>query len=309
MNAHQRTAGLIGCGQLGRGLARNLLAAGWTVLAHDVNDLALQAVVDLGARAMADVDAVAAGARLIVTCLPDLDTIEAVYRGGTGGSGLLSRCAPGTLLIDTSSNRPATARELADLASQHGLGLVDAPLIGMAQDAWDGTLTILASGADEHVAAAQPLLQSVAQRVLQVGGPGHAHVLKSLNNSVAMVNHAIVCEVFAVAEELGIGLEQVLEVLRSGYGASRKLEDLAPKLLGKNHPRRAVMATVAKDMQVFKEVSLPTSVLTPVLDSTLAMYASLCKFGADREPPSRLADLLRADSGVLASVMGARHHD
>lgn len=306
--------GLIGCGQMGRGIARNLLGKGQTVVAFDVSAAALADVASLGAQTAPSIAILCEQARTVITCLPTIDVVEEVYEGKSGESsqqtlGLLAVCRPGTLLIETSSSRPALSRRIGEAAQRRGVQLIDAPLVGTAVEAWDATLTILAGGAAEDIERARPVLESISHKIIRFGELGQAHLLKSLNNAVAMTNHAILCEAFAVAEDLGLDLSLVFEVLRSGFAASRKLEDVAPKLISGNHPRRAVMRTPLKDLGIFKELAEDTSTMTPVLEAALGSYRTVCRLGAGGEPPSRLADIIRLNSGALAALIRKRASD
>ena len=285
----QKFVGLIGCGRMGIGLCRNLVLKGYSVIAYDLDEQALQSARDLGARRAADLDDLIATCSAIITCLPTIEAIKATY---TGSKGLLHTCVPGTLLIETSSADPAQRRSFGELASQRELELVDAPMLRSAADAWKGTVQILLGGEPAAVARARPYIEAVSEKIISAGRLGDAHVMKALNNAVAMTNHAILGEIFTVAQHLGIDGSTLFEMMRGSMAASYKLEDLVPKLLANNHPRNAKLAFIEKDLAICCDAARDTPVLTPVLDSAYLTYRVACRMGGSEEQPSRLASIL-----------------
>jgi 3-hydroxyisobutyrate dehydrogenase-like beta-hydroxyacid dehydrogenase len=216
-------------------------------------------------------------------------------------AGLLESCAPGTLLVETSSVTPDLRRRYGEHARQRGIELVDAPMLRSAKDPWEGTVQILLGGSPGAVARAQPVLEAVSEKIIPAGELGNAHVMKALNNAVAMTNHAILSEIFAVGQHLGIRGESLLEMMRGSMAASYKLEDLAPKLLNNEHPRNAKIAFAEKDLSICCRVASETPVLTPVLESAYFTYRLACRMGGAEEPPSRLSAILLGER-VLPSL-------
>jgi NAD binding domain of 6-phosphogluconate dehydrogenase len=98
--------GFIGTGAMGRPMARNLVAKGFTVVAYDVEPAALAAARTLGARAAASAAAVAEESEVVVTMLPSSPHVEAAY---LGAGGVLEGIAPGRLCVDMSTVDPGTA--------------------------------------------------------------------------------------------------------------------------------------------------------------------------------------------------------
>src|SRR5690606_40641195 len=108
----------IGLGNMGAPMASNLLKAGHEVTVFDLSKPAVEALVGEGARAAETGKAAAEGAECVITMLPAGRHVEAVY---LGDDGLLSALPAGTLVIDSSTIAPETARAVADAAIAKGL--------------------------------------------------------------------------------------------------------------------------------------------------------------------------------------------
>ena len=119
------TVAFVGCGRMGAPMARRLLAAGAGVVAYDVDEHALAAVAEAGARAAASPRDAAGGAAFAVTMLPDPAVVE---RAARGPDGLLAGLEDGALWLEMSSSSPATTKALAAAAAGRGAALLDAPV-------------------------------------------------------------------------------------------------------------------------------------------------------------------------------------
>lgn len=306
-NTIKPAIGLIGCGRMGIGLCRNLLAHGYPVVAMDPHEGNLARAVELGAAAAASLDHLLQSSGVVMTCLPNESSIADVYEGvkptvegaPTADSGLIYRAAPGTLLIETSSTNPAHRRELARKAAARGVALVDAPMLKSAADAWAGTIQMLIGGEPEAVERARPVLACVSEKLITVGELGTAHAMKALNNAVTLCNHAILCEVFFAAQRLGIPGDAMFETMRGSMAASYKLEDLAPKLLNNTHPRNTRFAIATKDLETGAELVYGAGLEAPVLTAVLASFQHACRMGGTDDPVSLLGNYLteRTDAG------------
>ena len=128
----------IGLGNMGAPMAANLLKAGHDVTVFDLSKPAVEALVAEGARTADSGKAAAEGAECVITMLPAGKHVEAVY---LGDDGLLAALPAGTLVIDSSTIAPETARNVAEQAAERKLAFIDAPVSGGVGGAKAGTLT------------------------------------------------------------------------------------------------------------------------------------------------------------------------
>lgn len=143
----------------------------------------------------------AARARTVVLMLPDSSAVEAVLSGGTG---LLALLAPGSMVLDMSSSRPASTVTLAAAARERGVALVDAPVSGGVARAREGALAVMVGGSDQAFQRVRPLLEVLGEQITHVGDVGAGHAMKALNNLLSAIGLAAASEVLAVGSNFGL---------------------------------------------------------------------------------------------------------
>jgi 3-hydroxyisobutyrate dehydrogenase-like beta-hydroxyacid dehydrogenase len=141
-----------------------------------------------------------------------------------GDDGALAAARPGALFVDMSTIAPEDARRLGAALAERGHGFVDAPVTGSAPKAQDGTLTIMAGGADEDLARATPLFEAMGELIVHVGEVGRGQQVKVISNAVAAVNCATLAQGLVVARREGVDLEALMRVLGAGAANSQMLQ-------------------------------------------------------------------------------------
>ena len=144
-----RKVGVVGIGDMGSGLAKNLLMAGFEVCGFDPAAGRLEAFAEAGGVPMDSPTEVGANAEAVFVMVMNGDQAKEVVLGADGQGGLRSSMAPGSVIILTATIRPGEARELASALKDSGIHLVDSPVSGGFPGAQNGTLTMMAAGAEE----------------------------------------------------------------------------------------------------------------------------------------------------------------
>jgi 3-hydroxyisobutyrate dehydrogenase len=217
-----------------------------------------------GARCAATPREAAAGADVIITCLPTSREVEAVL---DGPDGLLAGLAPGALLIDCTSGDPATSRRIAARLAEYGSAFADAPVSGGTSGAEAGTLTIMVGADGETFARARPILESMGSRIEHVGPVGAGHALKAVNNALLAVNILAVGEGLAALVKAGVPARTALAVLNVSSGRSFVSETLVPeRVLTGAWPRTFRLALLEKDVGIARDLLRETGVEGPVFD-------------------------------------------
>ena len=199
--------GVIGLGNIGRGIATNLVVDGNDVVVYDVDAAAMAAIE--GATAAPDVAAVARAADVTLLSLPTPDVVEAVAAEWAAAA------APGAVLVDLSTNSPAVVRELGERLAGSGHHLVEAPLTGGAIGAEKRMLVFMVGGDDEPVARVMPVLEPLGRATFHVGPLGLGNTMKLLNSLIAFTTTWVSLEGLAMATKAGIALPKAVEILRT----------------------------------------------------------------------------------------------
>jgi 3-hydroxyisobutyrate dehydrogenase-like beta-hydroxyacid dehydrogenase len=206
--------GFIGIGMMGHGMAKNLLAKGFPVTfkAHR-NRANLADLLAAGATEAGTAAATAQAADVVFICVTGSPQVEDIVYGADG---LLGAARKGLMVVDTSTAEPSsTARIRADFAAK-GVKFIDAPLARTPKEAEEGRLNTMVGADPEDFQVIEPVLKAFCENIFHVGPPGHGHVLKLVNNMMAMSFAACIAEAFAVAAKSGLDLKRLYDVVSVG---------------------------------------------------------------------------------------------
>jgi 2-hydroxy-3-oxopropionate reductase len=257
------TVGFIGLGVMGRPMARNLIAKGFSLVVHSRSRGPVDALVGLGAtRADSPAD-VARGTARIITMLPDGPDVEQVM---AGPEGVFAGLQPGTVIVDMSTIAPATARRLAAEATSRGATMLDAPVSGGEIGAIEGTLSIMVGGDAAALETVRPILAAMGnpERIIHIGESGAGQICKACNQLVIGGTLAAVGEAFALARKAGVDTAKVRAALMGGFAASRVLDVHGDRLLQKNFKPGFPARLYRKDLQIVMHALAEARVSAPV---------------------------------------------
>ena len=254
------TLGLIGLGIMGRPMARNLLAAGYSLVVHDMNRAAVDELVVAGATEGTSPRQVAQATDVLITMLPDSPQVREVYLGPDGAFEALRA---GWLAIDMSSIAPSTARELAALAAGGGAEMLDAPVSGGDKGAIAGTLSIMVGGTEAAFERAHPVLQAMGKTIVHVGPAGAGQVVKVCNQVVVAVVIEAVAEALVLGAKAGVDPARIADVLQGGLAATKVLEMRRDNMLTGRFDPGFRIRLHQKDLKNALELAGETSVALP----------------------------------------------
>ena len=208
---------VIGLGNMGLPMARNLSKAGFAVVGFDtaVKSLADIALARTARQAVEQ-------AQIVVTMLPDGQILNAVY------DEVLQDLQAGALLIDCSTVDVSQARDAAQKAHAVGFEAIDAPVSGGVGGATDGTLTFMVGGSDTGVERARPLLDVMGAKTVHCGPVGAGQAAKLCNNMLLGISMLGVCEAFALADRLGLDRQAFFDVASQSSGQCWSLSTYCP---------------------------------------------------------------------------------
>jgi 3-hydroxyisobutyrate dehydrogenase len=218
--------GLIGCGLMGHGIAKNLLMAGHTltILDHPGNrptdDLAA-----MGAELSPDLAHVAQAKDALLLVLPGSPEVEAVV---LSAGGLLEHLEEGQLVIDATSAEPEETLKISAAVCAQGCAFVDAPMTRTPKEAEDGRLNVLMGGSEADVSRARPIIEAYAENIYHGGDVSAGHRLKLLHNFVSIGQAVIIAEAMAAAMRGNVDAGVLTEVLATGGAGGVALERLRP---------------------------------------------------------------------------------
>jgi 3-hydroxyisobutyrate dehydrogenase len=205
---------VIGAGIMGSAMARNLVAAGLTTRVWDRAASATGPLAEAGAAVAASARDAVQDAGVVITMLPTAGAVESViFDGGVAGA-FAAGCVwaqMGTIGVE------ATLRIRDRLAAQRpGVMFVDAPVSGSKGPAEQGQLLILASGPAAAADAVRPVFEVIGRKTVWLGEAGRGSQVKLVVNAYLSILIEGVAETMELADRLGIGHQQLAEVIEGG---------------------------------------------------------------------------------------------
>lgn len=246
----RQTIAVLGAGgTMGFPIARNLARAGFTVRAWNRSGHKAAPLAEHGPRVVDSPAEAVEGAGVIVTVLADASavarTMEHALRAG--------REDEGRVWIQASTIGERGTERCSELARDHRLAFVDAPLLGTKAPAEQGKLVILASGPPELEAELAPIFDAIAARTMWVGDAGAGTRLKLAINTWILAVVEGTAETLALAEGLGLEPALVLDALAGGPLDLPYLQTKGRAIIERNFEPSFRLALAAKDASLVDE--------------------------------------------------------
>jgi 3-hydroxyisobutyrate dehydrogenase len=278
----------IGTGIMGAPMARNLIRAGHRLRLHNRTAKRAAAIAAESAEAtVANNPATAAqGAEVVFVMVPDTPDVE----------GLVAQIEPalhkGQTIIDMSTVAPAAERTIAERLARAGIDYLDAPVSGGESGAIEGTLTIMAGGAEAAYQRALPLFQKLGRRVTHMGPPGSGQMTKLANQIAVALTLEATVEALALAERGGLDRARVLEAIGAGAAGSWQLTNLGPKIIAQDWRPGFFIKLIRKDLRLVADAARECGLAMPGLAMMQSMFNAAAAFGHDLDGTQAVADAL-----------------
>ena len=297
------TIAFIGLGNMGAPMAINLIKAGHDVRAFDLSKEAVAKVTAEGATPAVSAHDAVAGAKVVVTMLPASQHVEALFLGKDGAPGLISRIAPGTLVIDSSTIAAATSQKVAKAADAAGIDFIDAPVSGGTGGAVAGTLTFMVGGTASQLERAKPYLEKMGANIFHAGAVGAGQTAKICNNMLLGILMIGTSEAIALGVANGLDPKVLSEIMRRSSGGNWALEKYNPfPGVHENAPASKAYAggfgtdLMLKDLGLAQENAMAVKATTPLGGLARAIYAQHSIAGNGTKDFSSVIQSLQAKS-------------
>ncbi|WP_137925606.1 NAD(P)-dependent oxidoreductase [Cupriavidus sp. 2SB] len=289
-----KTVGVIGLGNMGRGMALTLQRSGYAVLGLDKSEQVAAVAREAGIPLASSLPELARACSAIVLSLPTSAIVRAVLEGADG---LLANAASGTLLIDTTTADPQITRELAAVLKEKGLRFVDAPVSGGPTGAMKGELTMFIGGSEEDVAYANPILSALGTKRFHIGDVSAGHVAKLINNLLTASHLVTASEAFRLANAAGISTEQLIEAVNAGSGRSGvTLFNYPTRILNNTYSSGFTMQLMRKDVNLAVSLGDALGLSLPTVSVIGDIWKSSASALADGEDFNRIVNFERDKS-------------
>ena len=243
----QKRVGLIGLGNMGSRMTRNLLKAGFPVSVYDVRSAIVAEFVPLGVRGAhsprdvaADVDV------LFVMVMNYAQTDEVLF----GPDGAVDGLREGAIVACTNTIAPSEIKAIAAKLAERGIRTLDAPVSGGAPGAEEGTLTFMVGASADVAEEATELLEAMGSRIFRCGEVGAGQTLKMINQLLVSVEMVSIAEALVLGAKAGIDGQTLFDVTSAGSGNSEMFRRKVPKIIAGDFTSFGDLDIHVKDLDI-----------------------------------------------------------
>lgn len=293
------SVGVIGLGDMGSGIAKNLIANGFETWGRDLIDARHHAFGKMGGHMADSTGQVGANAQYVfVMVMKGAEAHEVIL----GEGGLAQTMAPGGTILLTSTIKPAEARAIGDGLQGTGLHLIDSPVSGGYPGAQSGTLTLMAAASDNVLGDAKPVLEAVSSAIHHVGtAPGEGQVVKACLQSLIGSIFSATFEAAALAAKAGVSGQVLLDVFSTSSAGSGITNNALQKIIDRQFEGTGShINTMHKDLTI--SMALGEELGVPLHTAAAAMQ--IFHAGRTRHPDGDNWVATR----VIEEIVGAELH-
>lgn len=213
----QRKLGFIGLGDLGKGMAMNLVKKGFQVTVCDLKRGAVDNLRALGATAADSPKGVAERSDVIISVVrDDAQTDEVLY----GENGVWKGIRSGAVFIISSTIDPTHCQSIATAGKAKGVSVLDAAVSGGRKASEAGAVTFMVGGDEAVYEQCRSIFEAMGKNIFYLGGIGMGTTFKLINNLVWFGNVASLSGGLALGLKAGLNFERLLDILKVSSGGS-----------------------------------------------------------------------------------------
>ena len=281
---------IVGVGNMGGGMAANLLAKGWNVLVSDIDTEKVEKWVSNGALAQLKRVQIAPDLIAVIVCVVDAVQTENVL---FGEDGLAYHLLAGQTVILCPTILPQDVESFAARLAERGIRTIDAPMSGGPVRAADGTMSLLVACTQTEFGQQAGLLSALSSKVFHISEkPGDAARTKLVNNLLAGINLVGAAEALALAQKLGLDVTKTLDVIEQSSGQSWIGSDRMRRAIAGDYAPRAHVTLLEKDTRLALECALAAGFNGPLGAAASAVFAQAHRAGFAEQDDAAVFKLL-----------------
>lgn len=272
--------GFIGVGAMGSRVVRRLLTNGYQVAVYDADRSKAEALAPYGATISDSPSAVSRKAGVIMSSLTDDAAVQEVY---LGPGGILANAAAGSIVLEMSTVRPQTSREVAREGADRGLHVLDVAISGSTPAVEQGTVTLLAGGEPEVFAAVGPIFETIARQYFYLGPSGSGTAAKLVVNTLLGVGMQAIAEACVLGEAQGLDREELLKVLSKTAVVAPAHAGKLLRAIDNDYSPQFPLRLMNKDFRLILEAASNVNLELPVTEAAFHINSESLALGPDQD--------------------------
>ena len=265
------TIAFVGLGVMGRPMAINLVRAGFSVRAFDVNPAAMDAVAKAGAHAALSAQDAAGDADVLISMVVNDTQMRSVLFEPSYAARALK---PGGLVIGMSTMSRATVQAVAHELAEAHIEYVDAPVSGGEVGAQSASLSIMVGASDEAYTRVLPVLQTLGSKLYHVGKKiGDGQAMKMVNQLLVCVHNAVAAEALTFGKRLGLDPKMIFEIIGNSAGNSWIFQNRGARMLSREFAQpKSALSILVKDLGFVVEAANQQAFPLPLGSAAHQLY-------------------------------------
>jgi 3-hydroxyisobutyrate dehydrogenase len=281
---------IVGVGNMGGGMAANLLFKGWNVRVSDIDAEKVEKWVSKGALAQSNLAQAAPDLIAVIVCVVDAAQTENVL---FGEDGLAYRLLAGQTVILCPTILPQDVESFAARLAERGIHTIDAPMSGGPVRAADGSMSLMVACSQAVFAQNAELLNALSSKLFNISEkPGDAARTKLVNNLLAGINLVGAAEALALAQKLGLDASKTLDVIEQSSGQSWIGSDRMRRAIAGDYAPRAHVTLLEKDTRLALECAAAAGFEGPLGAAASAVFAQAHAAGLAAEDDAAVFKVL-----------------
>ena len=298
--AAARPVGQIGLGIMGGAYSKHLREAGLDVTGFDLDRKRRAALRRIGGTAAKSIADVCASAGVIITSLPSIAAVDAVF---FAPGGILESAAPGTIVIETSTLPLDVKLDVRGRCEAQKITVLDCPISGTGAQAAVKDISVYASGLRSAYAKCEAVFAGFARSTHYCGDFGNGSKLKFIANLLVTIHNLSTAEAIVLGRRSGIDLDLLYKVIKDGAGTSRMFEVRAPLMIERDYSQATMKIDVyQKDIDIIGAYATGLHCPTPLFEASKAFYSSAYALGHAKDDTAAICAVLEAMAGTAAET-------
>ena len=286
--------GYIGLGKMGLALSNSFLKNGYEVYGYDIDPKRLQLLKEIGGNPLSSAKELAETCDIVFSILLKTDHIE---ENTFGENGITKAEKKDFVFVEMSTMYPSWQVDLSERLRGEGIEMLDAPISGSHPKVDDGTISIMVGGKKDVFDQVAPVLQSIAANVHYTGLNGTGATMKIVTNLFVNSNAALLAEMVLVGERAGLTQNTMMECLRTGSVKGAMLEQMAPRLFGRDFAPRGAVEIFVKDMGMAIQLAEENGIDLKVVKASREMFQKAENAGWGKDDATRVIEVYEGKAG------------
>ena len=267
---------VVGIGQMGLGIAKNIQNAGYLNSIFEINESVLSKFNKSENLIINDAKKGLKSSNVLIFVVPSTTQI----RDFLFGSNWIDNINENTIIVDLTTSNPDATKKLSNELSVRKINYIDCGMTGGAQGAENATLTLMMGGDKGIIDSVTPVLDTFTNRLIHVGSIGSGHALKLIHNMVTHTIFLATVEGVIGAKKLGIDPKTVIDVFNSGNARSYISQSRFPNhILSEKWDARSRVSNLHKDLSMVTDLLNDNQIGCPYGELTTSILQNAISCG------------------------------